>query len=140
MATFHFELVSPERQLVTAEIAEAILPGEEGDLAALPLHAPLIAQLRPGLLTIPSLNGKEAQFYLRGGFADVGPTETAVLAEYAIPLEELTAERMADEIAVAQAAYDEATTDEAKYYAYDRVERLQSLRDRLGLGARTGTA
>lgn len=134
-ATFHFELVSPERQLVKAEIGEAILPGEEGDLAALPLRAPLIAQLRPGILTIPALNGQKSEYYLRGGFADVGPTETVVLAEYAVPLTEFTSALMTDEIAQAQTTYDDATTDEGRYYAQDRLERLQSLRDRLGLAA-----
>ncbi len=147
-ATFNFALVSPERLLVpehpahrdpkapppaTVAVSEVIIPGQEGDLAALPLHAPLIAQLRPGILTIPSLNGRRAEFYLRGGFADVGPTETVVLAEYAVPIEDFNAALMTDEIALAQAEYDDATTDEGRFYAQDRLERVQSLRDRLAL-------
>lgn len=131
MATFHFELVSPERQLVSADIGEAIIPGQEGDFAALPQHAPFIAQLRPGILTIPSLNGREVQYYLRGGFADVGPDTTVVLAEYAVPLEDFKAAGIADEVAQAQQAFDEAADDEARYYAHDRLERLQSLQSRL---------
>ncbi len=131
--TFHFELVSPERQLVSADIAEAIIPGQEGDLAALPNHALLVAQLRPGILTIPSLNGKETQYYLRGGFADVGPELTIVLAEYAVPLNELTAEMLTDEIAQAQQAFDEASGDDNRSAAQDRLERLQSLRTRLAI-------
>ena len=130
---FHFELVSPERQLLSANIAEAIIPGQEGDLAALPDHALLITQLRPGILTIPSLNGREAQYYLRGGFADVGPTETVVLAEYAVPLEELTAVMLTDETAQAQQAFNEASGDENRFAAQDRLERLQSLHARLAL-------
>ena len=125
--TFHFELVSPERQLVSADIAEAIIPGQEGDLAALPEHALLITQLRPGILTTKASGGADKQYFLRGGFADVGPAETVVLAEYAVPLEEFTNEMLADEIAQAQQAFDEASDDEARYSTQDRLERLQSL-------------
>jgi F-type H+-transporting ATPase subunit epsilon len=129
--TFHFELISPEQQLVKADVSEVIIPGQEGDLAALPDHALLIAQLRPGILKIPSLKGREMQYYLRGGFADVGPEETVVLAEYAVPLEDFTAEMLGDEIAQAQQAFDEAADDESRYSAQDRLERLQSLRTQL---------
>jgi F-type H+-transporting ATPase subunit epsilon len=133
MATLHFELISPERQLVSASIAEAIIPGQEGDFAALPSHAPFISQLRPGILRIPSLNGRETQYFLRGGFADVGPEEAVVLAEYAVPLEEFTAAMLSDEIAQAQQAFDEAGDDDSRYRAQDRLERLQSLQGQLGL-------
>jgi F-type H+-transporting ATPase subunit epsilon len=129
--TFHFELVSPERQLVAADLAEAIIPGQEGDLAALPNHALLIAQLRPGILTTRDPSGMEKQFFLRGGFADVGPGETVVIAEYAIPLEDFSADMLTDEIAQAQQAFDEAHDDASRLAAQDRLERLQSLAPRL---------
>lgn len=131
--TFHFELVSPERQLVAADIPEAIIPGQEGDLAALPEHALLITQLRPGILTTYSASREEKKYYLRGGFADVGPQETIVLAEYALPLEEFTPEMMTEEIALAQQALDESSSHEARYFAQDRLERLHSLKVHLRL-------
>jgi F-type H+-transporting ATPase subunit epsilon len=130
--TFHFELVSPERQLLSGDIAEAIIPGQEGDLAALPNHALLIAQLRPGILTTKTPAGEEKRFYLRGGFADVGPGETVVIAEYAVPIEEFTSVMLSDEIAQAQQAFDEAQGDLSKLAAQDRLERLQSLAPRIG--------
>jgi len=129
--TFHFELVSPERQLVSADLAEAIIPGQEGDLAALPDHALLIAQIRPGILTTRSTNGEQQEFFLRGGFADVGPAETVVIAEYAVPLQEFSAAMLTDEIAQAQQAFDEARDDDSRYAAHDRLERLQSLQPRI---------
>lgn len=129
--TFHFELVSPESRLISAEISEAIIPGQEGDFAALPQHAPFIAQLRPGIMRIPSLNGREVRFYLRGGFADVTPDETVVLAEYAVPLEDFTAERLREEIALAEQALEEAVDEDAKFRAADVVERLRSLEPQL---------
>jgi F-type H+-transporting ATPase subunit epsilon len=130
--TFHFELVSPERQLLAEDLAEAVIPGQEGDLAALPNHALLITQLRPGILTTKSPSGQEKQYFLRGGFADVGPGETVVLAEYAVPLENFTSEMLSDEIAQAQQAFDDAHDDESRYATQDRLERLQSLVGRIG--------
>ena len=129
--TFHFELVSPERQLVAADLAEAIIPGQEGDLAALPNHALLIAQLRPGILTTRGTGGAEQQFFLRGGFADVGPSETVVIAEYAVPLGDFSSDMLTDEIAQAQQAFDDAHDDASRYAAQDRLERLQSLAPRI---------
>ncbi len=105
--TFHFELISPERELVSANLSEAVLPGQEGDLAAMPGRALIILKLRPGILTTKAKEG-EKQYFLRGGLADVGPEETVVLAEYAIPLSDLTKEILTDEIAQAQQALDEA--------------------------------
>ena len=129
--TFHFELVSPERQLMSEDLVEAIIPGQEGDLAALPNHALLISQIRPGILTTRGTSGSEKRFFLRGGFADVGPSETVIIAEYAVPLEEFSPAMLTDEIAQAQMAFDEAHGDESRFAAQDRVERLQSLQPRI---------
>ncbi len=129
--TFHFELVSPERQLVSTDLAEVIIPAQEGDLAALPNHALLIAQIRPGILTTKAPSGEEKQYFLRGGFADVGPGETVVIAEYAVPLENFSAAMLTDEIAQAQQALDDAHDDDSRFAAHDRLERLQSLQPRI---------
>jgi len=130
--TFHFELISPEQTLVSADLAEAVLPGQEGDLAAMPGRALMIMKLRPGILTTRSKEG-EQQYFLRGGLADVGPERTVVLAEYAIPLAQLTGDILSDEIAQAQQAFDEAPEDGRRISAWDRLERLQTLKDRLAL-------
>jgi len=130
--TFHFELISPEQTLVSADLSEAVLPGQEGDLAAMPGRALMIMKLRPGILTTRSKAGEE-QYFLRGGFADVGPEQTVVLAEYAIPLAQLTGDVLTDEIAQAQQAFDEAPEDGRRISAWDRLERLQALKERLAL-------
>jgi F-type H+-transporting ATPase subunit epsilon len=130
--TFHFKLTSPEQTLVSADLSEAVLPGQEGDLAAMPGRALMIMKLRPGILTTRSKAGEE-QYFLRGGFADVGPEQTVVLTEYAIPLAQLTGDILADEIAQAQQALDEAPEDGRRISAWDRLERLQTLKERLSL-------
>jgi F-type H+-transporting ATPase subunit epsilon len=133
--TFHFELISPERRLITAELAEVVIPGQEGDFTAMPNHAPFISALRPGILRIPSLNGREARFYLRGGFAEVTADETVVLAELALPLEEFSAERLRDELALAEQAHEEAADEMVRFRTIDVVERLRSLQIHVGAGA-----
>jgi F-type H+-transporting ATPase subunit epsilon len=129
--TFHFELVSPERQLVSGDLAEVVIPALEGDMAALPNHALLVAQLRPGILTTKTTAGEQKQYFLRGGFADVGPGETVVIAEYAVPLEDFSSAMLQDEIALAEQAVEEARDDAARFAASDRLERLHSLAPRI---------
>ena len=130
--TFHFELVSPERQLISADLAEVVIPGQEGDFAALPNHALMVVQLRPGILTTKTTAGEEKRYFLRGGFADIGPGETVVIAEYAVPLEDFSAAMLTDEIALAQQAVEEARDDATRFAASDRLERLHSLQPRIG--------
>ncbi len=130
--TFYFELVTPERQLVSGDLAEVIIPGQEGDLAALPNHALMVVQLRPGILTTKTTAGEEKQYFLRGGFADVGPGETVAIAEYAVPLEDFSAAMLTDEIALAQQAVEDARDDASRFAASDRLERLHSLQPRIG--------
>lgn len=125
--TFTFELVSPERLLISAQVAEVTVPGLEGDFTVLPDHAPFIALLRPGMLRVPSLNGQPAEVYLRGGFAEVGPAALTVLADEAVEAGDMTAERFAAEIAIAQAALDAAPDAEARYRAVDTLERVSTL-------------
>ena len=130
--TFHFELISPEQTILSGDISEAVLPGQEGDLAAMPGRALMIMKLRPGILTTRAKD-VENQYFLRGGFADVGPERTVVLSEYAIPLASLTADILNEEIAQAQQTFDEAPEDGRRISAWDRLERLQTLKERLAL-------
>ena len=87
--TFKFELVSPERQLVSADVEQVLVPGSEGDFTMLPNHAPLLTSLRPGLLDIVFSGSDRRRYFVRGGFAEVGPAGLTVLAETAIDLVEL---------------------------------------------------
>ena len=71
MATFHFDLVSPEKLVFSGEVDQVDVPGSEGDFGVLADHAPLVAMLRPGILTI--VGGNARRFVVRGGFAEVNP-------------------------------------------------------------------
>ncbi|QFT61699.1 F0F1 ATP synthase subunit epsilon [Roseivivax sp. THAF30] len=81
--TMQFDLVSPERRLLQAEVTSVQIPGADGDMTAMPNHAPLITTLRPGILTVETTNGTE-EFVVTGGFAEMGEG-LSVLAERALP-------------------------------------------------------
>src|SRR5258707_9748200 len=84
MATFHFDLVSPEKLLFSGEVNQVDVPGSEGDFGVLAGHAPLITTLRPGILVIYGERGA-LRIVVDGGFAEVGPGGLTVLADMAGP-------------------------------------------------------
>jgi F-type H+-transporting ATPase subunit epsilon len=133
--TFKFELVSPERVLVSADVEEVIVPGAEGEFTVLPRHAPVIALLRPGVLRITGISGDLGEIYVRGGLADVGPDQLIVLAEQAIPLAKVDRELIAREIKNAEEDLADAQDENQKREAKDTLDQLRSLGEALNLAA-----
>ncbi|MSP46030.1 MAG: F0F1 ATP synthase subunit epsilon [Xanthobacteraceae bacterium] len=88
MVTFHFELVSPEKLSFSGEVDQVDVPGAEGDFGVLAGHAPLIALIRPGIMTVYS-GGEQTRLVVLGGFAEVGPDGLTVLADVVTSLEDL---------------------------------------------------
>lgn len=80
--TMQFDLVSPERKLASGAVRAVQIPAAEGDLTAMPDHAPMITTLRPGILTTEG-EGGETRYVVTGGFAEITPAGTTVLAERA---------------------------------------------------------
>ncbi|MDZ4309679.1 MAG: F0F1 ATP synthase subunit epsilon [Cypionkella sp.] len=101
--TLQFDLVSPERRLASVAATEVQIPGAEGDLTAMAGHAPTITTLRPGVLKVVGPEGAKS-FVVTGGFADISATHVSVLAERAVPVEELTPALMDQLIADASEA------------------------------------
>jgi F-type H+-transporting ATPase subunit epsilon len=87
--TMQFDLVSPERRLASFAALEVQIPGADGDLTAMPDHAPLITTLRPGILRVKTAT-ETAAYAVTGGFAEITAAATSVLAEAALPLSEVT--------------------------------------------------
>ena len=79
--TMQFDLVSPERSLVSVPVREVRLPGTDGDLTVMPGHAPVIVNLRPGIVVVVAENGTETEFAVTGGFAEINNTSVSLLAE-----------------------------------------------------------
>jgi len=84
-----FELVSPERLLRSGEVEMVVVPGAEGNFAALPRHAPLLSQLRPGTLDVYEDREVVARYFVAGGYAQVTPERCTVLADEAMALSEI---------------------------------------------------
>lgn len=126
MASLHFELVSPERLLLSDDVDAVEIPGTEGDMGILPGHAPVLSTLRPGVVTV-TRGGKAERIFVRGGFAEVNPQGLTVLAEVAIPLVELDAVKIAQQIKNAEDDVNDAKTDETRRRAQENLDHLKAL-------------
>ncbi len=131
MSTFHFDLVSPEKLRFTGDVTQVDVPGEEGDFGVLAGHAPFVATLKPGVLTIFA-EGTERRIVVRGGFAEVGASGLTVLAEEATPVEELDAATIAQSIKDAEEDVADAADEASRVRARTRLEQLRTLKDALG--------
>lgn len=114
--TLQFDLVSPERRLASVVASEVQIPGADGDLTAMEGHAPTITTLRPGVLKVVSAEGTKS-FVVTGGFAEISADSVSVLAERAVPVEELNATLMdqliADASEATAVAVDKDSADKA---------------------------
>jgi len=127
-ATFRFSLVSPERELLSEEVEQVVVPGTEGEFTVLPRHAPLMTTIEPGVVRVLVRGTDERRIAVFGGFAEVGPEGLSILAEQAIPVAELDAETVDRRIGEAEEALGAARDDDARYRVQTRIAQLRSLR------------
>jgi F-type H+-transporting ATPase subunit epsilon len=127
MSEFHFELVSPERLLISGNAEQVIVPGSEGYFTVLPNHAPVLTSLRPGVIESRMASGAVQRLYVHGGFAEVSPTSLTILAQSAVDLKTMDKDWATRALADAETAKSTATTDEDQYLAQAAVEALRSL-------------
>ena len=132
MATFHFELVSPDKVLFNGSAQSVLVPGYEGDFLVLSDHAPVMTSMRPGVVGIDDAQGKHRRVFVRGGFADASKKGLILLAETAIPYEDLDADKLGQEIKNAEQDFADATDDE-KRLAQEKLDRLRELKDAIKL-------
>ena len=125
----NFDLVSPERLLLSEQVDMVNVPGAEGDMGIMGGHAPVMSTLRPGVIGVQVEGQPERRYFVRGGFAEVTPAGLTVLAEHTVPLEELDAEALAREIANAEEDVADAKSDEARERAQEKLDQLKSLRE-----------
>jgi F-type H+-transporting ATPase subunit epsilon len=136
MATFHFDLVSPARLLLSEEVTQVDVPGVDGDFGVLAGHAPLVATLKPGILTVYGV-GATQRFVVFGGFAEVSQTGMTVLAEVAVPHSEADRAEIAERIRSLEASRDKLPTDATHDRAGERIEHFRALERALPHGAVT---
>ncbi|NBN64998.1 F0F1 ATP synthase subunit epsilon [Pannonibacter tanglangensis] len=124
---FQFELVSPERLLLSEKVLEVIVPGSEGEFGVLKDHSPFMSTIRPGLLKVRKDGGQLLEFFVRGGFADVNASGLTVLAEQAIPVSALKADVLAQQIKDAEEDVADARDDDSRHKAETLLSQLREI-------------
>ncbi len=133
--TFQFDLVSPEELLMSDPAEQVTVPGADGQFTVLKGHAPFLSTLKPGILDITAEDGSSQRIYVRGGFADVNTGSLTVLAEQAMPMEEVNAEIMAQQVSDAQEDLADAGDDaEKRAIAQKRLDDLKDIQRWLKVG------
>ena len=126
-AAVQFELVSPERLVLSAEVDMVVVPGADGDFGVLPGHAPLISNVRPGVISVYNDRVVDARIFVAGGFAEVSDSRLTVLTEDAIALDEIDRAGADARLVAAREALDDATDDRAKAEAEKAVTVAEAL-------------
>ena len=128
------EIVSPAKLLLSRAVEMVVMPGYEGDLAAMENHAPVITLLRGGVITIYEGGTPTDRFFVGGGFAEITPDRCTILADDVMPVNELTTAEAQDRLQGAEAAW--AGVDKQDIGARDAVlDRLQSAREAVRVAA-----
>ena len=109
-----FELVSPERLILSEPVEMVVVPGVEGDFGVLPGHAPMISTVRPGVISIHEGGTVQTRIFVAGGFAEVTPERCTVLAESAVPLAEIDRAEVEGQIATLEQEVTDALSDEER--------------------------
>jgi F-type H+-transporting ATPase subunit epsilon len=133
MATFHFDLVSPEKLAFSGEVDQVDIPGVEGDFGVLAGHAPVVAAIRPGILTV-TRGGTHEKIIVLGGLAEVSEKGLTVLADVATSLEELDRPKFADKISGMEEKLKEKEGSELDR-AVERLDHFKSIQNELNATA-----
>ena len=133
MATFHFDLVSPEKLAFSGEVDQVDVPGAEGDFGVLAGHAPIVAVIRPGILTVTS-GGTHQKIIVLGGLAEMSEKGLTVLADVATSLEELDRAQFADKVSEMEAKLSEKDGSELDR-ELERLDHFKSIQAQLSATA-----
>jgi F-type H+-transporting ATPase subunit epsilon len=126
---FKFDLVSPERLLVSELVESVIIPGTEGEMTVMADHAPVMATVKPGVVTVKPVSGAEQRYVVFGGFADILPEGCTLLAESAVPVADINKADLAQRIQDAKDDLADAKTDEDRTKAEEFLNHLATLHD-----------
>lgn len=126
-----FDLVSPERLLLSEEAEMVTVPGTEGDFGVLAGHMPVISTLRPGVIDVQGGTEGNARFFVLGGFVEVNPLRITVLAEEAIPMEQVDSGLLDQRIRNAEEDVQLAKTDIERARAVEFLDNLKLMRTSL---------
>ncbi len=127
--TFGFELVSPEKLLLSIEAEMVTVPGEDGDMGILPGHSPVISSLRLGVIDVTKAGGGEERIFVAGGFAEMSNNKLTVLAEEAVPVNDLKRDKIEAKLKDAREDLADAKEDHARNRAQAEIDKLSAMLD-----------
>ena len=130
-----FELVSPEKLLISAEVDMVLVPGAEGDFGILPGHSLLISDIRPGILEVHNDGMVEERIFISGGIAEATPEYCTVLAEQAAPVDELDTKEIESRINNLRDDIDTSTSDDDRETAEKALVVAEAMRDAVAAAA-----
>jgi F-type H+-transporting ATPase subunit epsilon len=131
-SAFNFELVSPERLLFSEQVTAVVVPGSDGYFTVMANHAPLMTTIRPGVVEATLASGGTKKIFVRGGFVDVAGSSFTLLAEQAMPIEDLNADAIASQLKDAEDDVADAKTAAKKEIATLKLNQLKELKAALG--------
>jgi F-type H+-transporting ATPase subunit epsilon len=125
--TFKFELVTPERMVVSQDASEVVVPGVEGEFTVFAGHAPVISTLRPGVVYATLGDGRKIRAFVKGGFAEVDADHVTILAGRALNVDSMDADTIGKELQTAEAELAAAASDADKLAATSAIDQLRAL-------------
>ncbi|MBO0905493.1 F0F1 ATP synthase subunit epsilon [Jiella sonneratiae] len=126
--SFQFELVSPEKLLMSEAVTAVSIPGSEGFFTVMAKHAPVMSTIKPGIVTVTKDGGGEERIFVRGGFADVNENGLTLLAEHAEPADKVDMAALDQSIKDAEEDVADAADPEVKARAQHRLDQLKEAR------------
>ena len=134
-APYKFELVSPERLLVSEDVESVVIPGAEGEMTVMADHAPVMSTIKPGVVIVKPVSGGEQKYVVFGGFADILPQTCTLLAESAIAVADIDKDDLARRIQAAREDLEDAKDDDARTKAESYLAQLTTLEGVIATGA-----
>lgn len=128
MATFKFELVSPERILFSGEVVSVIIPSTEGEMTVLAGHAPLVATLKAGIVFVQTTQSNGKEFFVNGGLVEVNQASTTILAEQGRFLEDVNGAVLDQEILTAETKLTGSHDEDEKKRLHDALVQLREFK------------
>jgi F-type H+-transporting ATPase subunit epsilon len=126
-SAFKFELVSPERLLVSQDVESVVIPGTEGEMTVMANHAPVMSTIKPGVVTVNTVSGEKERYVVFGGFADILPTGCTLLAESAVSVKNIDKADIARRIQEAREDLSDAKDHAARTKAEEFLHQLTTL-------------
>ena len=127
--SFNFELVSPERLLLSESVNGVIIPGTDGEMTVMANHAPVMTTVKPGIVEVRAASGDSNRYVVFGGFADILPEGCTLLAESAVHADDIDHEALAQRIQDTREDLPDAQSDADKSRIAEKLNNLLTLQN-----------